>query len=1137
MADKVKFTQNQRLALDISKKQNLLVSASAGTGKTTVMVTRIRDLVQNKRAELEKMLVVTFTRLAASEMKEKLFNLLTESDDDFTLEQSQHIDACSIGTIHSFCADVVREYFYVVGIDPNFAILEERDSKLLFERATDTVFEKYYRENSDLCDVVEKFCTDREDSTLRKNVKELHKLFSCVESLSDWFEQTFAFYDTQKILEYFNRSFIAKTQKLKQNLSSLLIQMGSAGLDGCVKRLETIRTTLTATDKVDLQKNIQSILETKIPNKNKKDEEIFSCDFDTLQNLLCIQDKLVDDVKKLIDEAKEISLVLQNGEFDKTCEDFCRFLVKLAEEVEKEFALAKKEKNVADFSDLEKMTLKILRNFDTAEQVRQRYDYVFVDEYQDVNGIQEQILQLVAKPNSLFAVGDVKQSIYGFRQASPEIFADKAKQYALDEQNNKVVYMNDNFRCNGQIADFVNEIFKNVMTEQFGKADYFNTGMLVAHSDGRICDQKPAVEVIHIKKSKTKKVFAPDKIYDPTEQSAEEFCDGRAEGKFIADKIKALIGKKKEDGSVVGLGDIVILRRSIKSDAVDIYKQLLREGIPAVIKLEGDVSIKEISDLLAFFKVLDNNYDDYALAQTLLSCIGGFEVNDLAILAENNEQPTLWQKMLFYAEQPLSNKEIKQKCTDFLRLTEKYGVLKSTLKVGQLLLELFKETQYEKYVLALPNGQLRRTRLFSFVGTISALSLAEVLECSFSEEDFSAGSVFGDAVRIMTVHASKGLEFDVVFLSGLDSKFSSAKDSGNIILNKDYGLAVRYSANGEKLKTLREYFVAERIKKREREEELRLLYVGATRAKRKLICIAVKEEALQKPFFDASQATEMFDWLPLQNQTADGKKLFEQQTVLLDHLDCAQETAQAVLQTQSQNIDEELLEQYKKHCAWQYPRKAQLDLPLKVVSSKLDETKSLRLTESAEEDSQAQAVYLADGESLEKTDSDTILAVDKAQLGKAYHKIFETCDLYDVNLKSLQNTVDTLVEKGWVDQSVAQKIDLNSILKTLASRQFVELIADGKCFREIPFLTTLPYDELFGEGFDDEIMLQGVVDLLVIKQNSAIVVDFKVTGRSDLIKERYQKQLNSYKLAVEKCLKIPAQAVVVSVLDGKIIKF
>lgn len=1136
MADKVKFTQNQKLALDISKRQNLLVSASAGTGKTTVMVTRIRDLVQYKGAELEKMLVVTFTRLAASEMKEKLFNLLIESDDAFTFEQSRYIDACSIGTIHSFCAEVVREYFYVVGVDPNFAVLEERDGKLLFERATDTVFEKYYRENTVLCDAVEKFCTDREDSTLRKNVKELHKLFTCVEDLSDWFEQALALYDLEKIAEYFNCSFIAKTQKLKQNLSALLLQMGNAGADGCVKRLETVRATLTATDKVGLEKNIQSILETKIPNKNKKDEEIFSCDFDTLQNLLCIQDKLVDDVKKLIDEAKEISLALQNGEFDKISEDFCRFLIKLAEDVEKEFALTKKEKNVADFSDLEKMTLRILRDSDTAEQIRQRYDYVFVDEYQDVNGIQEQILRLVAKPGSLFAVGDVKQSIYGFRQASPEIFADKAKQYLSDAQNNKVVYMNDNFRCNGQIADFVNEIFKNVMTEQFGKADYYNTGMLTAHSDGKIFDEKPAVEVIHIKKSKTKKNFVADKIYDPTEQSAEEFCDGRAEGKFLAGKIKALIGKEKEDGSVVGLGDIVILRRSIKSDAVDIYKQLLREGIPAVIKLEGDVSCKEISDLLAFFRVLDNNYDDYALAQILLSCIGGFEVNDLAILAESN-LPNLWQKMLFFAEQPLTNSEIKQKCFKFFNLIEKYGVLKSTLKAGQLLLELFKETQYEKFVLALPNGQLRRTRLLSFAGAVSELSVKEVLESTFSEEDFSAGSVFGDAVRIMTVHASKGLEFDVVFLSGLDSKFSSPREGGNIILHKDYGIAVRYSANGEKLKTLRECFIAEHIKKKEKEEELRLLYVGTTRAKRKLVCVAVKEEREQKPFFDAAEATEMFDWLPVLDKTAEGKKLFEQQTVLADSLDCSQERDQTVLQAQSYDIDEDLLDRYKKHCDWQYPRKAQLKLPLKVVSSKLDEIKPLKLAESTDEETKAEAVYLSEGEGFEKAEGDTLSATDKAQLGKAYHKIFETCDLSDSSLKSLQNTVNNLVAEGWFDKTVAQEIDLSSISKTLSGSQFAQLIAGGKCFREIPFLTTLPYDELFGEGFDDEIMLQGVVDLLVIKKDSATVVDFKVTGRSDLIKERYQKQLNSYKLAVEKCLKIPAQAVVVSVLDGKIIKF
>ena len=279
MADKLNFTPSQALAMDISQQKNVLVSASAGTGKTTVMVERIKKLVEEKRIPLNKMLVITFTRLAAAEMKEKLFNKLSSSSDEFARIQAERVDECTIGTIHSFCAETVREYFYVLGIDPNFAMLTGGEEKKLFDRAVENVFESRYRGGSDLADVVERFCPDREDQTIRKNVKKIHAFFGCVEDLLEWHETKRKENSLQKIKEFFNGYFVERTARLKEDISFLLQLMGEANASAYVERLEKIRTSLTGTnDKQDLQPNLLSLSLVKISSRKPNMSDEMTCE-------------------------------------------------------------------------------------------------------------------------------------------------------------------------------------------------------------------------------------------------------------------------------------------------------------------------------------------------------------------------------------------------------------------------------------------------------------------------------------------------------------------------------------------------------------------------------------------------------------------------------------------------------------------------------------------------------------------------------------------------------------------------------------------------------------------------------------------------------------------------------------------
>ena len=1126
------YTFAQRQALDITKKNNLLVSASAGTGKTTVMVERIKRLIENKHEKLKKMLIVTFTKLAAAEMKDKLYNKLLSSDNEYAREQGESVDESSIGTIHSFCSDVVREYFYVVGIDPNFAILEETESKKLYDNAVETVFERRYRTDESFCELVEAFSRDREDNMLRDNVGTLHNFLSGIVDLEKWFDDTLAKNTSETIQSRFNSYVIRRTKEIKDKIYDLSLAFAKAGADFYVEKLEELRQKFTANDKCDLSKNLSFFDDYKKPTLRGSSSATFKCDEQIKTRLLDEFDRLTGEVGVFVKEVNKIKNADASQEGDAINVAQCKKLISVTLEAEREFASAKREKNVLDFSDLEKMTLTILKNTDALEQIRQRYDYIFVDEYQDVNGVQEEIVELLSRGDNLFTVGDVKQSIYGFRQASPEIFADKARRYLSAPDENKVVYMNDNFRCNGDIVGFVNAVFDGVMTEEFGNEDYHNNGKLVATRTERIDDCRPPVEVCWICNDHQVGNTPPSSVYDITAEQEEVFSGDKAQGIYVAQRIKRLVGTVNADGSVVGFGDIVILTRSTRTGAQEIYKQLLYNGIPATIKAEGDVSSKEISDLLAFFKVLNNNYDDYALAEVMTGGIGGFTFGEMAKLAQNSDKPSFWQKVNAYAEtEENADETVVKKCRRLIELISRYTDLKSVLKVGQLLLRLMDETDYEKYVLALPDGQIRQSKLFAFAGKVNGMTVDEVLETSFKEEDFAVGSADADkVVRIMTIHGSKGLEFDVVFMVGVEKTFiGGLRDSATVVLHKDGGLSVKHSAAAEERESQRERFIKMLIDKKDKEEELRLLYVAATRAKKKLVVVTTADKEPEKRYSVGDSANCMLDWIAHGLHRLKGSDGCLVEKVLTSGLIERKEKRISV-NLELTKEEEKLSEEYVGQTEWKYTYTDDLQLPLKVVSSKLD-----ALAEGFNEDENETPVKTVPVVRIDDLAQEED-SVDRAEIGTAYHKVFEKTDFSRPTAESIKESIDCLVREGYIGEVTAEKIDVGTLLRAASNPEFQALTAGGKVYREMPFLSALPYRDLFGEGSSQEIMVQGVIDLLVIKDGCAFVVDYKVTRVPKKIKTHYQRQLNSYRLAVEKYLKVPTRAFILSVLDGNLIE-
>ena len=1122
------FTENQQKALDVSGSKNFLVSASAGTGKTTVMVTRINDIICKKRVPVSRFMVVTFTNLAAAQMREKLYKMLAESGDDFAFAERENIDAASISTLHSFCADLVREYFYVVNCDPDFAVMEESEAAKLFDDALTAVFDKHFKEDDDFLILLDMYGKNRSDKGLKVIVGNLYEFGSCTESLADWYAQSFDESKQKKAVDFFNEQLIYKSRRYKQECDCVAVAAKKAGIDIVAEHMSEIAGNLSASDKNDLKANAALLCavtykQLRITEKNCAP----TCDPDTAQNIIDIAKNLKDEVKKFTKESAEFLDV----DFDDGVKDYGGLLVKLAAEVGDEYSRLKRDRNGVDFNDLERLALEVLQDEQTCKAVRDRYDYVFVDEYQDINDKQEAILNKVSRADNFYAVGDVKQSIYGFRQSDPEIFRRRNSAYADDQKENAVVLMNDNFRCSHQLAEFVNAVFSPLMTNEFGGVDYAGTGRLEAKAENGILGQK-AVTVAVIKRQKnTETLPTQGKIYDVKQTSEGKTSPAALNGKYIAAEIAKIVGKSTADGGVIRYGDIAVLVRNAKNEATEILKQLTEAGIPALVSAGDGAFKKEVRDAVAFLKVVDNPLDDFAFAQVMLSPIGGFTNAQLAVVAAETQsddaKPCFRDRLKAFCDKKQGDL-IARKAERFLSFLEEYKKKSAVLDADELLADMFERTEYIDYVCGLPNGDARVTNLLTFVGQLTGKSFCAAV----SRLDYMQGADLRvaeqDSVKIMTIHAAKGLEFKTVFLARAGRDFNPDSDvRAGIILSKQLGVCAHdYDESTMTICDGKRFVLAGKIEKiKNKEEELRLLYVAATRAKSKLYIVFDEKETEKLKFSfcpeDSTKASRWIKYALYKNGFYTGDfALGDIVEVVETSENALQKTVVAAVENDQMNIEE-----LKKNAEWVYPFADTLDLPLKVASSQLDEHTYFGFDDENDVDDEFKpSKILAEDE-----------PVDKTLLGKAYHKVFERCDLTDSS--GVENTLCDVVARGFVDQATADAVDIKVIKKCLDGDKFKALLKDKKAYREMPFLTLLPYNEIFGEGGEEKITVQGVIDLLLVGENDAIVVDFKVTEHPEYIKKNYAMQIKSYCLAASKILGLPAKGYVLSVLDGKIVEF
>ena len=879
-----KWTEEQLKAIE-TRRCNLLIAAAAGSGKTAVLVERIIRIITNEESpvDIDRLLVVTFTSAAASEMRERIASAITKA-----LEKSPNsknlqkqltlLSRANITTMHSFCLDVIKNNFHIIDLDPAFRILDETEGMLLRSEVLEELFEdKYENDDKEFLDLVEAYSDSKSDDKLKDIVLDLYKF-----SMSGPWPQRWL----RDKSEEFNIGTIEDLDKsswMKVFIENLVIELqGLISMEE--KALELCEETSGLEPYIDTFRDDITMLQMIYEHLGAGVVEIYnrlsSASFSKLKTVrkANVSDENVqsrvkairDDVKKKINKLRDEIFSMTPDEMlhsVKSSYPYMKTLSNLVIEFQDKFSNAKKERGALDFNDLEHLCLKILtsENSGVADNFKEYFDEVLVDEYQDSNAVQEAIIDLVSRKYSddpnVFMVGDVKQSIYRFRQAKPELFLEKYNTYSKEQGKNVKIQLYKNFRSRDEVIKGVNYIFKEIMSRVVGELEYtdeeaLNLGASYkdAEDDNYVVGGKIELNILD------KSTEVEEEILIEEE---EDLGAINLEARIVANRIKELLSNK--DGKVfkvldkvtgeyrpVTYKDIVILLRATKNWSEVFLDELGAEGIPVYADTgSGYFESIEIRTIMSLLKVIDNPMQDIPLIAVLRSPIMSFSAEDLTNIRLVDKDKYFYENIISISNEEFDcEKELIEKCNIFLERLNVWRKKSIYTPIDEFIWYLYTDTAYYGYVGAMPNGVLRQANLrilfqrakqyeqTSFKGLFNFINFINKLRKSSG--DMGSAKVLGeneDVVRIMSIHKSKGLEFPVVFVCGSGKQFNLMDLNNNILYHEELGFGPELVDLDKRVSypTLPKEAIKQRIRLETLSEEVRILYVAFTRAKEKLI--------------------------------------------------------------------------------------------------------------------------------------------------------------------------------------------------------------------------------------------------------------------------------------------------------------
>ena len=931
----VSWTTEQQQVIDL-RNRNILVSAAAGSGKTAVLVERIVKIITDKNhpVDIDHLLIVTFTNAAAAEMRERIGNAIEKALDEqpgneHLLRQLTLIHNAQITTIDSFCLYVVRNHFHEIDLEPNFRIGDEGELKLLREDVLGRVLEQNYEEPSEaFSDFVEGYASGRTDAALNEMILQLYEFSRSYPWPEKWLDSFVGIYRIENREELDRAEWLAPlTQNIRfvlKDCEQLLKQALAVTQqdDGPDMYEKAVRSDL---EKYESLSKLTSFCELSVALSDIKYDRLassrgFEGDPDKLELVKSLREQAKDVVKKLCRQYFFCSPEMMIEQLERT-EPMLEEVVRLTKQFADEFAAAKRRKNLVDFHDVEHFALQILVDEETekakktAEEFRDTFEEIMIDEYQDSNEVQETLLRSISREergeNNIFMVGDVKQSIYRFRLARPELFMKKYDSYSLEESTTQRIDLHKNFRSREEVLTCTNDIFYKIMARSLGNVEYDAEAALYPGASYPAIGMKKTAGKEETAEEQTKHNiadFTPEILLaDSNDELLEdtEFSDKKTlEAKIVAEEIRHLMKTQPVTDKATGelraarYSDIVILLRSLSGWADSLVEVLNGNGIPAhTVSSTGYFSTVEVQTVLSMLRLLDNPRQDIPMAAVLRSPMAGLTDEELAVLRLEDGSVPFHEAVLELAEglyEEDGQKEISdseadrkqgrnadEKTENHIEITAHRKLLKFYKKYKQLrqlvpdtpiheLIEIIlRETGYGHYVAAMPAGNRRTANLnmllekatayektsykglFHFVRYIDELQKYDV---DFGEADMVGENE--DVVRIMSIHKSKGLEFPIVIVSGMGKNFNKQDTRSKMVLHPELGIGLDYMDGKKRIKspTIAKKAIAKQIDLENLGEELRVLYVALTRAKEKLILTGTLKDAPEKLEFFRQQA-------------------------------------------------------------------------------------------------------------------------------------------------------------------------------------------------------------------------------------------------------------------------------------------
>lgn len=1174
------WTPDQQDAID-ARNGTLIVSAAAGSGKTAVLVERIIQRLTDTEnpCPADRLLIVTFTRAATAEMRSRisvaLEQALSKNPYDENLQRQQMLlPSAKIYTIDAFCNDIVRENFESLGIAPDFALLDESESKILQKQAVETVIEELYEEDSvEFKALVELLFAGRDDSSLEDNIIKLYGYSRAYPSPSAWLNESIRYYNP--------------------DLPLCESPIGKVIADSLTERFESyIADAEYALAELDTRPEFidskgRSILATECELCRKVRDLISGCEFDKAIKLAATLQKATWSMPKGTTEdpdvirakeartkckdllAKELPSLLCETE-DEWKDDLaflqpivCK-LIDATLRFEAELMRLKDEKNAYDFSDIAQFALKLLVTDPAADtiaptplalDISQQFDEILIDEYQDTNKAQDTIFRAISRSEqNLFMVGDVKQSIYGFRQAMPQIFLDKKKSFAPYDRAQDAypacVSLGKNFRSREGITEYINFVFAQLMSERCGDVEYDESEQLVYGASYEPMSD-PDVE-LHL-------IREPDKLTD--DRSALE-----REAEFIARYICSKVQTNGEKYS-----DFAILMQSTKDRAPVIEKIMKQYGIPVYTET-GDsyLNSADISTVISLLRIIDNPLQDIPLLSVLLSPIFAFTPDEVSQLRINERKAGRHGTSLYSA---LLNAETAgdAKCADFLKRLRLYRRLAVSLPAGELIRKIYEDTLYPDIVGAMPNGTQRTANLHLFqtyadnfdqtnsFGISSFVRyLDKLIENDVDPSSASTLSENANVVRIMTIHKSKGLEFKYCILANVGKEFNRMDLIQNLILHPTLGIGLngRDIKTGNTYPTLGHKAVQIATDNNNVSETLRVLYVALTRAREHLVIVGSptgnskleslinacsKELKGSEPVspFTVKSSKSFLKWLvlaTLRHPNADvlREELGGYHTVLPggnglatfihnnpedfefddDILFDAEELTDELNTPQELQdfADDELVSEIKARMDYEYPY-----LALASVATK-------RAASNMEGDAFDEKFF-----ATARPEFASQQGLTPAQRGSALHKFMQYAD-YKQAGTDFGSELQRLTDHGFLTKREADVVDPKKVSEFTNSDIYKRMSQSNDLMREKKFAVLVPAGkfnpELPPPLSDEPVLIQGIADCVFEENGSYIIVDYKTDREADeeeLI-ARHSAQLATYVDALAECLPHPVSA-------------